>query len=225
MDSHELGERFIKKLGEPPYYIDDVSVVFIDMVAFSSLRGSSGMQTVVEDMQAALWAILDPNYYWDETQKAKPNRIIVIPTGDGYAIAFHPRVDRREVLKRVDSIYIRLALENKLEIRIGVSRGPHIVFIDMNSNLNIIGEGIIRAQRAMMLAAPGQILCSGEFADGVQHEIQEGTLTALDGEWRVKNEKPFKLFVYTNLYGEKREKRRIGVDSQPDDQFKVVKAG
>jgi class 3 adenylate cyclase len=211
-------DRFLKKASNPPHWVDDVSVVFIDMVAFSSLRGSTNMAMQVDDFQRILFAVLDPHYHWDEVKVKWPNKIIVIPTGDGYAIAFHQTVDRRDVLTRVDEIYVRLVRERGFEIRMGISRGPHIVFIDLNENLNIIGEGIIGAQRAMTLAGTNQILCTGDFAAGLEYEIHGGRLDEIDGRWRVKNERPFDLFNYSNTHGAKRI--RIGSDPiRPEDRF------
>lgn len=211
----QIQDRFLKqKAGEPPYYIDDVSVLFVDIVDFSSLRVARGMQSLVRDLQDTFHEILDREYYWDETARNKPNRIIPIPTGDGYAIAFHKQVDRREILDHVDELYTGLVLQKKMKLRFGISRGPHYVFIDLHKRQNIIGEGIIRAQRAMMLANHGQVLCTSEFAEGIESEI-EGRLDPIQGMWQVKAERPFRLFNYRN--------GKIGKNQEPEKRFRVKK--
>lgn len=211
----EIRDRFHKpQAGEPPYYMDDITVLFIDLVSFSSLRVSESMSSQVRLLQDTLHSVLDPHYYWDETHLERPNRVIVIPTGDGYAIAFHPSVDRRETLTHLEEIYQKLVLTAKMRVRFGLSRGPHYLFVDLNRILNLVGEGIIRAQRAMMLAAPGQIFCTGEFASGIESElVGGGRLEQIEGTWRVKNEKPFQLFNYRN--------RKIGKPDDPDSAYRA----
>lgn len=209
----EIRDRFHKpEAGEPPYYMDDISVVFIDLVQFSSQRIAKGMHNQIRELQDTLHTILDPHYFWDETHADRPNRVILIPTGDGYAIAFHKSVDRKTIISHADELYKRLVLERKYKVRIGISRGPHYLFVDLNRTLNLIGEGIIRAQRAMMLANPGQILCTAEFAEGIESEI-EGRLEPIEGEWQVKGERPFRLFNYRN--------RKIGEDTSPDEDYRI----
>lgn len=205
---------FVKESKGEPYYLDDVTVVFIDMVAFSSLSDMSDMSSKVHDMQDSLFGVLDPHYHWDE--KSRSNDIIVIPTGDGYAIAFHHSVPRKEVLERVGEIYRRIVHERRIDLRIGISRGPHIVFIDLNNTLNLIGEGIIRAQRAMTAAGVGQIFCTGEFVSALEGKAKEG-FTKFSGLWQIKSEEAFELHNYVSRYGHK--DKLIGRDGEPDSKF------
>jgi hypothetical protein len=223
LNKDALTSRFVKLPSEPRYIVDDVSVVFIDLVEFSMLRKCNDMVDRVEELQESLFGPLNPNYYWDEddTQpgaEIKPNRIIVIPTGDGYAVAFHPAVGRLDVLRRVEEMYRDMVFRNRLEVRIGISRGRHVVFHDLNQTLNLIGEGIIRAQRAMTIANPKQILVTGEFAEDIENEV-EGRLNPLKGLWQVKNEKPFRLYNYMATYGEK--KQQIGNLKMPDKRYRT----
>ena len=209
----ETRDRFYKpRAGQPPYYLDDVAVVMLDLVDFSARRTVKEMATLVRDLQDSVYTVLNPHYYWDEINPERPNKIIVIPTGDGYAVAFHPVVDRREILKRVDEIHKELCTDKHLKVRFGISRGPHILFVDLNDALNLIGEGIVRAQRAMMLSSPGQILCTFEFAQGIEREI-EGRLEKIEGEWQVKEERAFRLYNYRN--------RKIGNDAAPNEDYRA----
>src|SRR5205085_6306564 len=120
------------------------------------------------------------------------------------------------IMRRVNEIYYLLRYERKMEIRMGLSRGLHTCFIDLNDGLNIIGEGIIRAQRAMTLAAPQQIFCTAEFLSGTDSALRE-SFTEFPGLWRVKHELPFQLFNYEAAYGGRNWK--IGDDGTPDEKF------
>jgi class 3 adenylate cyclase len=214
VEQKELLKGFVKRVGAQPYNTDDVAVLFLDVVAFSSLERLRDMTTKVAELQSSVFSVLNPHYKWDETKTH--NEIIVIPTGDGYAVAFHRMVDREEVMKRVSEIYYLLRYERKMEIRMGLSRGLHTCFIDLNDNLNLIGDGIIRAQRAMTLAAPHQIFCTGEFLAGTDSSFKE-SFNEFPGWWRVKSEKPFQLFNYEATYGGRNWK--IGDDGTPDEKF------
>lgn len=210
----QVSDRFFKpKAGHPPYYLEGIKVVFMDMVGFSRNRLTREMASKVQTLQNAIFEVLDPHFYWDEKGGKKPNQVIIIPTGDGYAIAFHPRVESKQILKLVDQIYRKIVNGEQIEVRFGISAGPHILFVDLNGILNLVGEGIIRANRAMTIAHPKQILCTAEFAAPVYSDFAK-RLAPLPGKWRLKSEQPFELFIYTH-------EDKIGVSTEPDAKYKA----
>jgi len=144
---------------------DDVicSCAFVDIVKFSKSR-------VVQDMRDAIHKLHDSIHdtfgelRWDEDWETRtPNELILAPTGDGYGIAFAPAVPDKEVLSHAKELSKTLAKEN-LSIRCGISKGPNIVYVDLNETMNIIGWGMVHAHRVMSLGDENHILCGGEFA-------------------------------------------------------------
>ena len=209
-----IRDGFVK--GDAPQAYEKVSVLFLDIVEFSRQKKSAEMIRAVVSLQRSLEVVLNKDFFWDEARR--PNEIIPIPTGDGYAVAFHPVVDGKTILEIVNQIYHKLTTEEGLRVRFGISHGLHVVFVDLNKTLNLIGAGIIRAQRAMTIAEPNQILCTSEFAQDLAAE-DPTSFQKLPGYWRVKNEDAFELYIYTSTFGKK--ENQVGIKATPDARFQT----
>src|SRR5258708_8857395 len=111
----------------------------------------------------------------DSIRDIAPNDRIILDTGDGVAVNFLGDPE--------DALFVAMSLREsfapksgeppKLPARIGINLGPVRLVRDLNSQPNIIGDGINVAQRVMRFAHPGQILVSRSYYEVVLH-ISEG---------------------------------------------------
>jgi class 3 adenylate cyclase len=91
---------------------------------------------------------------------------VVLDTGDGAAVTFLG--DPEDALFAAMSMRDALqGTQGGLAARIGVNLGPVRLVRDLNSQVNIIGDGINVAQRVMSFAEPGQLLVSRSFYEVV----------------------------------------------------------
>src|SRR5690349_24157803 len=87
---------------------------------------------------------------------------IILDTGDGAAITFMGDPE--------DALFASMAMRDlsaTVPVRLGVNLGPVRLVKDLNSQMNIIGDGINVAQRVMSFARPGQLLVSRSFYEVV----------------------------------------------------------
>ena len=152
------------KIEKPSKFLSGMfTVTFVDIVKFTKYGDNEKLREVVRGLQNAIMDVY-AELEWDETAVATPNDAVMMPTGDGYGIAFEPnRVEDRLVLECAADLSRRLKKEGT-PIRTGISKGPCYVHKDINKNLNIAGWGIIDAQRAMSCGEKNHILCTREFA-------------------------------------------------------------
>jgi hypothetical protein len=141
------------------------SVLFLDIVEYS--RKPVSEQILLKERFNALIA--------ESIRDIAPNDRIILDTGDGAAINFLGDPE--------DALFVAMNLREGfkrplpgglvLETRIGLNLGPVRLVKDLNSQPNIIGDGINVAQRVMSFADPGQVLVSRSYFEVVSH-ISEG---------------------------------------------------
>jgi class 3 adenylate cyclase len=138
------------------------SVVFVDVVGYSKVSNAE---------QLAIKAEL--NHLLEESLAGMaPEDRVVLDTGDGAALCFDgdPEVALFAALS-IRSGVARLEAVGEaavpLAMRMGVNLGPVKVVIDLNNQINVLGDGINVAQRIMAFSEPGQILVSRSFHDAV----------------------------------------------------------
>lgn len=141
------------------------SVLFLDIVEYS--RKPVSEQILLKERFNALIA--------ESIRDIAPNDRIILDTGDGAAINFLGDPE--------DALFVAMSLREGfkrplpgglvLETRIGLNLGPVRLVKDLNSQPNIIGDGINVAQRVMSFADPGQVLVSRSYFEVVSH-ISEG---------------------------------------------------
>ena len=123
------------------------------------------MMEFVEEMHTAIYDLLDLEYYWNEDRKYRSvNDLVLIPTGDGYGVAFHTKIPDQQILNITRDIYLRLAKGAFFKFRMGVAKANNVVTLDLNGNVNVFGVGIVMATRVCTAAQTGQILVHEDFA-------------------------------------------------------------
>ncbi|MBI3529390.1 MAG: PEGA domain-containing protein [Betaproteobacteria bacterium] len=149
------------------------SVLFLDIAEYSKKPVSEQIQ--LKDRFNALIA--------ESIRDIVPNDRIILDTGDGVAINFLGDPE--------DALFVAMSLResfapksggpSNLPARIGINLGPVRLVRDLNSQPNIIGDGINVAQRVMGFAKPGQILVSRSYYEVVSH-ISEGYIKLFNYE-------------------------------------------
>ena len=131
------------------------SIVFLDIVEYSKKAVADQLQ-MKQLFNAILESALKPIVARDR---------VVLDTGDGAAITFLG--DPEDALLVGMQIRDAVAADSRLAVRMGINLGPVRLVRDLNSQLNIIGDGINVAQRVMSFARPGQLLVSRSFYEVV----------------------------------------------------------
>ena len=142
------------------------SVLFLDIVEYSQ-KAVSGQISLKEGFNVFLSTALED---------IPPEDRIILDTGDGAAISFLGDIE--------DAIKVGLNMRNSLLtagvhmdtpllVRMGINLGPVRLVKDLNSQPNIVGDGINVAQRVMGFADTGQLLVSRSYYDAVSRISQE----------------------------------------------------
>jgi sulfatase modifying factor 1 len=163
----------------------NMQIVFADISAYSRRKSYSQVRTIlaltecfkraVETTASAYSARLAP------LQVHLQNDTVVLPTGDGVAIAFPFDGFPGLSMDFVDSLVTAVNAHNKhqgyctvfyengfcdchtlLHLRIGVSEGATVLHEDLNERLNIAGNPVNLAARVMDLAEPGQVFVTDD---------------------------------------------------------------
>ena len=124
------------------------SVLFLDIVEYSKKPVSDQLH-IKQEFNRILTKALE--------QVPSRDRII-LDTGDGAAVTFMGDPE--------DALFAAMAVRDSagaLAVRLGVNLGPVRLVKDLNSQMNIIGDGINVAQRVMSFSQPGQLLVSRSF--------------------------------------------------------------
>jgi class 3 adenylate cyclase len=128
------------------------SVLFLDIADYSQKPVAEQLQ-LKQAFNQALSAALE---------HVAPRDRIILDTGDGAAITFMGDPE--------DAFFASMAMRDlatMVPVRMGVNLGPVRLVKDLNSQMNIIGDGINVAQRVMSFARPGQLLVSRSFYEVV----------------------------------------------------------
>ncbi|PYK13463.1 MAG: hypothetical protein DME65_01845 [Verrucomicrobia bacterium] len=165
-------------------------VLFIDIVGYSKLLTDEQSEALQELNQ-----IVRNTEVVREAEGA--GQLIILPTGDGMALAFTGSVEGpAECALEVSQA---LRAQPSLPIRMGIHSGPVQYVKDANARDNISGVGINIARRVMDCGDAGHILVSKRFADDLaQHRRWQPYLHGL-GDVEVKHGVVVSL---VNLYAE-----------------------
>lgn len=128
------------------------SVLFLDIADYSQRPVAEQLQ-LKQAFNQALAAALE---------QVAPRDRIILDTGDGAAITFMGDPE--------DALFAAMGMRDlaaSVPVRLGVNLGPVRLVKDLNSQMNIIGDGINVAQRVMSFSRPGQLLVSRSFYEVV----------------------------------------------------------
>jgi len=191
------------KIEKPSKFLaGTLTVMFVDIVQFTKFGDNEKLREVVRGLQNAIMDVFS-DLEWDMSGPVTQNDVVMMPTGDGYGIAFEPnRTDDRVVLDHAADLSRRLKREGT-PIRTGISKGPCYVHKDINNKLNIAGWGIIDAQRAMSCGEMNHILCTQVFAKSHIDATGESHLHEI-GNYSVKDRKVSLFNYYSSSFGNKK---------------------
>src|SRR5262249_25990123 len=165
-------------------------VLFIDIVEYSKLLTDEQSEALEELNQ-----IVRNTEALREAEAA--GQLIILPTGDGRALAFTGSVEGPAECALEVSRSLRA--QPSLPVRMGIHSGPVQYVRDANTRENISGVGINIARRVMDCGDAGHILVSKRFAgDLAQHRRWQPYLHEL-GDVEVKHGVVVSL---VNLYAE-----------------------
>ena len=142
------------------------SIVFLDMIDYSKKSDAEQIEVKNQFNHLVSYALKD----------IAQNDRIIVDAGDGAAIACSGSPE--------DALFIALAIRDEiiknnignkkpLFVRFGINLGTVRVMNDINSQPNIIGDGINVAQRIMSFAQPNQILVSRSYFEITSRLSQE----------------------------------------------------
>jgi class 3 adenylate cyclase len=130
---------------------------FLDLVGYSK-RNIAEQSTSLQLLQGMIKDAID------SLSMANADSV-VLPTGDGIALCFWDAPENAilfalEFNRLLYEYNERAFSESRIEMRTGIHFGPVVPVIDLLGRKNVVGAGLIIAQRVMDLAAPNQILAS-----------------------------------------------------------------
>jgi class 3 adenylate cyclase len=128
------------------------SVLFLDIAEYTRKPVSEQLQ-----LKQAFNRILG-----EALETVAPRDRIILDTGDGAAVTFMGDPE--------DALFAAMSMRDMcgtVPVRLGVNLGPVRLVKDLNSQMNIIGDGINVAQRVMSFSRPGQLLVSRSFYEVV----------------------------------------------------------
>jgi class 3 adenylate cyclase len=165
-------------------------VLFIDIVEYSKL--------LTDEQSEALQELNQIVRNTEAVREAETGgQLIILPTGDGMALAFTGSVEGPAECALEVSRALRA--QPSLPVRMGIHSGPVQYVRDANARENISGVGINVARRVMDCGDAGHILVSKRFAgDLAQHRRWQPYLHDL-GDVEVKHGVVVSL---VNLYAE-----------------------
>lgn len=161
-------------------------VLFMDVVGYSKLP---------MDRQAEVLRVLQEIVIaTPQFRAARPEDLIVLPTGDGMALSFFGSPE--EPARCAIAVAIALRDSHEIKLRMGLHTGPVYRVRDIKGNMNVAGGGINHAQRVMDCGDAGHILASSAIADVLsQHSTWSSCLTDL-GEAEVKHGLKLRMFNF-----------------------------
>src|SRR6266576_3308650 len=165
-------------------------VLFIDIVAYSKLLTDEQSEALQELNQ-----IVRNSEVVREAEGAR--QLIILPTGDGMALAFTGSVEGpAECALEVSQA---LRAQPSLPVRMGIHSGPVQYVRDANARENISGVGINIARRVMDCGDAGHILVSKRVADDLAQQRRWQPYLHELGDVEVKHGAVVSL---VNLYAE-----------------------
>ncbi len=160
-------------------------VLFLDFERFTLLPSDRQRRYLVE-----LQDLVRKSPRFQAAESA--GELIRLPTGDGMALVFFgdPVAPAQCALE----LHAVSRSFPHLLVRMGVHSGPVYRMADINTNLNVAGGGINKAQRVMDCASAGQILVSQTVAEVLSQLSQWAPRLTYVGERQDKHGIPLQIY-------------------------------
>jgi KaiC/GvpD/RAD55 family RecA-like ATPase len=145
----------------------------------------------------------------DSFRNTSPGKKIILPTGDGMAIAFlsNPESPLELSIQLHHKMYAHNEhkyTSDSLGVRIGLGSGPVFTVSDLNNVQNIWGPGIILARRVMDAGDNGHILIAEKLAEeliSLKDEYRR-VINLISNKYRIKHGQEIKLYsAYSDDFG------------------------
>ena len=155
-----------------------------------------------------------------------PKSIVILPSGDGYAIGFSDTLESPlrlaiEMHKLMNEYNQSKANKDKVYIRSGIESGIVYFMKDLNGNKTVWGPGIILARRVMDLGEKMHILTSKGIANELGRLSPENkSIMHSIGNYPVKWEGQFEIY---NIYEEGKFGNKTPPTKPPDVPSKHFK--
>lgn len=192
-------------------------VLFFDVVGFTKNTTNDQMKDCIRDIEATIFDEWYETYNWNEKEKNEKNDLILIPTGDGYSIAFHPNFSNRDILDISKKFYCRLRSKLQFDVRMGIAKGPCQVYQDQNEKNNVFGYGINLANRVMGLARDNQILIHEDYAKEILRQAANKEIHEIRKKFEVKHHELVGVYNYYGQY----EGVFFGNEKDPEDPISL----
>lgn len=180
------------------FFSVNVPVLFFDVVGFTKNTTNESMRKCIRNIEDTMRDLLFEDYNWNERNKS--NQLILVPTGDGYAIAFESGMALDKVLDIAETLYRSLTANPDIyKIRFGMAKGPCMVHLDLNDKNNIFGYGINMANRVMSIALENQFLIHADLVNELLRMKSYPNLHLVDNEYVIKHGDHIRVYNYYEL--------------------------
>lgn len=136
----------------------DAHILFLDVVAFSRLSDEEQAKVLT-----ALPAIVHSSVEYREANNR--GEVLSLPRGDGVALVFLG--DIFPAVRTAIDIAQELRAHHRFQVRMGLNSGPVAIVRDINDSMDVAGDGIVGAHRAMEAGDAGHILLTERTASMV----------------------------------------------------------
>lgn len=152
------------------------------------------MKRIIQRIENVIEDYLWDDYNWNE--KRKHNDLILIPTGDGYGIGFHPSINNEKILNIAKELFKHLTKWGDFKIRMGIAKGQNIRHLDHNDKINLFGYGINLASRVVSVTLENQILVHETYAREILVERKIEELVEISEPLIIKHNETIKVYNY-----------------------------
>jgi archaellum biogenesis ATPase FlaH len=187
---------------DPKYEVLNYNFCFIDIV------GLSNPELAVHRQKEKIVRLNEFISSCNSFRKISDDLKIILPAGDGMAIGYENNpelpyklsVELHRFLRKYNK---RMAYDNQIKVRIGLSSGPIFTVYDISNRLNVWGPGIIMARRVMDLGDSWHILITENFAMQLMPLYEEyRNNIKLIGSYEIKHGEKINVYsAYSNEYG------------------------
>ncbi len=187
---------------DPKYEVLNYNFCFIDIV------GLSNPELAVHRQKEKIVRLNEFISSCNSFRKISDELKIILPAGDGMAIGYenNPELPYKlsvELHGFLHKYNKRMAHDNQIKVRIGLSSGPVFTVYDISNRLNVWGPGIIMARRVMDLGDSWHILITENFAMQLIPLYEEyRNNIKLIGSYEIKHGEKLNVYsAYSGDYG------------------------